>query len=124
MSSEYSIYSPFDPDKHKETYKNYLEVLSLEDGSVVYAIPSHQEKAMALARERLGVTRELIYDMCPTQYYADFLNWLLSLTNSVSVWNNMISCWSINKKRAATLRMLKTKGLYKGPIPLLLSDPR
>ena len=122
MSSEYSIYSPFDPDKHKETYKNYLEVLSLEDGSVVYAIPSHQEKAMALARERLGVTRELIYDMCPTQYYADFLNWLLSLTNSVSVWN--ISCWSINKKQAATLRMLKTKGLYKGPIPLLLSDPR
>lgn len=124
MSSEYSIYSPFDPDKHKETYKNYLEVLSLEDRSVVYAIPSHQEKAMALARERLGVTRELIYDMCPTQYYADFLNWLLSLTNSVSVWNNMISCWSINKKQAATLRMLKTKGLYKGPIPLLLSDPR
>ena len=124
MSSEYSIYSPFDPDKHKGTYKNYLEVLLLEDGSVVYAIPSHQEKAMALACERLGVTRELIYDMCPTQYYADFLNWLLSLTNSVSVWNNMISCWSINKKQAATLRMLKTKGLYKGPIPLLLSDPK
>ena len=124
MSSEYSIYSPFDPDKHKDLYKNYLEVLLLEDGSVVYAIPSHQEKAMALACERLGVTRELIYDMCPTQYYADFLNWLLSLTNSVSVWNNMISCWSINKKQAATLRMLKTKGLYKGPIPLLLSDPK
>lgn len=98
MSSEYSIYSPFDPDKHKDTYKNYLEVLLLEDGSVVYAIPSHQEKAMALACERLGVTRELICDMCPIQYYADFLNWLLSLTNSVSVWNNMISCWSINKK--------------------------
>ena len=111
MSSEYSIYSPFDPDKHKDTYKNYLEVLLLENGSVVYAIPSHQEKAMALACERLGVTRELIYDMCPTQYYADF-------------WNNMISCWSINKKQAATLRMLKTKGLYKGPIPLLLSDPK
>lgn len=35
MSSEYSIYSPFDPDKHKDTYKNYLEVLLLEDGSVV-----------------------------------------------------------------------------------------
>ena len=79
---------------------------------------------MALACERLGVTRELIYDMCPTQYYADFLNWLLSLTNSVSVWNNMISCWSINKKQAATLRMLKTKVLYKGPIPLLLSDTK
>ena len=124
MNSKYSVYSPFDPDKHKETYKNYLEVLLLEDGSVVYAIPSNQEKAMALACERLGVARELIYDMCPTQYYADFLNWLLSLTNSVSVWNNMISCWSINKKQVATLRMLKSKGLYKGPIPLLLSDPK
>ena len=124
MSSEYSIYSPFDPDKHKETYKNYLEVLLLEDGSVVYAIPSHQEKAMALACERLGVTRELICDMCPIQYYADFLNRLLSLTNSVSVWNNMISCWSINKNQAATLRMLKTKGLYRGPIPSLPSSPK
>ena len=123
MSSEYSIYSPFDPDKHKDTYKNYLEVLLLEDGSVVYAIPSHQEKAMALACERLGVTRELICDMCPIQYYADFLNRLLSLTNSVSVWNNMISCWSIYKKQVATLRMLKSKALYKGPFPLLLSDP-
>ena len=57
MSSEYSIYSPFDPDKHKETYKNYLEVLSLEDGSVVYAIPSHQENAIALARERHSITQ-------------------------------------------------------------------
>ena len=57
MSSEYSIYSPFEPDKHKDTYKNYLEVLLLEDGSVVYAIPSDKMKAKALACERIGGTR-------------------------------------------------------------------
>lgn len=54
MSEEYSIYSPFNLDKHKATYKEYLEALLLEDGSIVYAVPSHQEKAANLACERLG----------------------------------------------------------------------
>ena len=49
MENEYDIYRPFDAEKHKAKYSNYLEVLILEDGTVVYAIPSHQEKAIALA---------------------------------------------------------------------------
>ena len=49
MENEYDIYRPFDAEKHKAKYSNYLEVLILEDRTVVYAIPSHQEKAIALA---------------------------------------------------------------------------
>ena len=117
MSEEYSIYSPFNLDKHKATYKEYLEALLLEDGSIVYAVPSHQEKAANLACERLGITRDELSDMCPTEFYFDYLNWMLSITNSVAVWNNMISCWSINVKQINILRKLKMNGLYKGPIP-------
>lgn len=42
---KYDIYCDFNIQKHKETYINYLEVLILENGKVVYAIPGHQMKA-------------------------------------------------------------------------------
>ena len=45
MNNEYSVYSEFDITKHKHPYVNYLEVLIKEDGSIVYVVPSHQEKA-------------------------------------------------------------------------------
>lgn len=49
MEEEYNLYSKFDIQKHKENYINYLEVLILENGEVEYAVPSHQDKAVALA---------------------------------------------------------------------------
>ena len=48
---KYSVYSKFDVDKHKDTFDSYLEVMILEDGSIEYAVPSHQEKAIKLACE-------------------------------------------------------------------------
>ena len=44
----YDIYCAFDLEKHKQTYVQYLEVVILEDGTVEYAVPSHQEKLIAL----------------------------------------------------------------------------
>lgn len=38
---------PFDIETHKKTFKNYLEVIILENGRIVYAVPSHQEKLIA-----------------------------------------------------------------------------
>ena len=43
----YDIYCAFDLEKHKQTYVQYLEVVILEDGTVEYAVPSHQEKLIA-----------------------------------------------------------------------------
>lgn len=56
-NNEYDIYCPFDAEKHKAKYINYLEILILENGKVVYAVPSHQEKAIALACEKHGLTQ-------------------------------------------------------------------
>lgn len=120
---EYSVYSPFDIKKHKETYTNYLEVLILEDGTVEYAVPSHQGKALDLACKKLNKTKQEIEDMCPREYYCDYLTWLLGIIGSISVWGTndeyFIVYKTINKKQIATLKKLKKHGLYKGSIPII-----
>lgn len=120
---EYSVYSPFDIKKHKETYTNYLEVLILEDGTVEYAVPSHQEKALEIASKKLNKTKQEIEDMCPREYYCDYLTWLLGMTGSISVWGTCAEYFivykTINKKQIATLKKLKKHGLYKGNIPTI-----
>lgn len=112
----YDIYSDFDMEKHKQTYIDYLEVLILEDGKVVYAIPSHQVKAEELCCEKLGISRQELSDMCPSEYYGDYLTWLLTICSAVSVWNNFYMAGEngLNAKQKATLRRLKLDGLYRG----------
>ena len=67
----YDIYCAFDLEKHKQTYVQYLEVVILEDGTVEYAVPSHQEKLIALACQKKGVSRQELNDLCPREYYYD-----------------------------------------------------
>ena len=120
---EYSVHSPFDIKKHKETYINYLEVLILEDGTIEYAVPSHQEKALEIACKKLNKTKQEIEDMCHREYYCDFLTWLLGITGSISVWGTSAEYFivykTINKKQIAKLKKLKKHGLYKGDIPTI-----
>jgi len=117
MAEEYSIYSAFDASKHKAKYTNYLEVLIKEDGTVVYAVPSHQEKAAAIACEKLGLTRTELDGICPKEYYFDYLNWLLMMSNAVAVWNDGVIAPKVNKKQILALKSLKINGLYRGKVP-------
>lgn len=117
QDSGYGLHSKFDIQNHKAVFTGYLEVIIDENGTVMYAVPSHQEKAIALAEEKLGKTRKEISDMCPREFYFDYLNWLLSLTGSIAVWNESILGPAVTAKQAATLRILKLNGLYRGPIP-------
>ena len=119
-NSGYGLHSKFDIQKHKATFVGYLEVIIDENGTVMYAVPSHQEKALALAEEKLGKTRKEISDMCPREFYFDYLNWLLSLTGAIAVWNDDVSAPAITVKQAAVLRALKLNGLYKGKIPKIM----
>lgn len=105
---------PFDIDTHKKTFKDYLEVILLEDGTIVYATPSHQEKLIALACKKLGMTREELSDFCPREYYADFMTWLCSLTGSVALWDAHI-VGRANERQQQTIARLVEEKLYKGP---------
>lgn len=114
-SSKYGLYSDFDVEKHKKTFINYLEVLILKDGTIKYAVPSHQELAIRLACDKKGITREELNDECPREYYGDFLAWILMQTDSVAVWNDFY-VGTPNDKQKDALRMLKSSGVYMGSI--------
>lgn len=116
--SKYNVYSEFDLEKHKATYTNYLEVIIDESGKVMYAVPSHQEKVIAIACEKLEVSREELKQMCPRRYWCDFMKWLCMTTGVVAVWNDACEYGNrATRAQVATLRRLKMAGVYKGPIP-------
>lgn len=117
MTEEYSLYCPFDAEKHKKKYVNYLEVVIDAEGTVMYAVPSHQEKGIAVACRCLGVSREELNSMCPREYYFDFMTWLSKISGVVFVWNEFCLCDKITRKQIAALKELKMHGLYKGEIP-------
>lgn len=73
---------------------------------------------IALACQKKGVSRQELNDLCPREYYYDFLTWLCMQANAVAVWNNDC-CYglSINRKQIGTLRKLKMAGVYGGTIP-------
>lgn len=114
---KYSIYSKFDVDKHKDTFDSYLEVMILEDGSIEYAVPSHQEKAIKLACEKLQISRSELDRLCPREWWCDYLTWLLQFSGAVAVWENRVWYSTISQKQISALKMLKLQGLYKGAIP-------
>ncbi len=112
---KYDLYCEFDIEQHALTYFNYLEVLIEANGHVVYAIPSHQEKAMELAQIALGKTRDEINYMCPREYWCDFHTWLLSLSGAIAVWNDFY-VGEPNEVQLATLKKLADAGIYHGDI--------
>ena len=80
MTQEEVLHSAFDIETHKKTFVNYLEVVITPDGTIEYAVPSHQEKLIRIATEKLSVSRQELYDMCPIEYMLfseEFIRYLL-----------------------------------------------
>lgn len=113
---EYSVYSDFDMEQHKKTFTNYLEVVIDENGKVMYAVPSHQEKLIKLACEKLKVTREELNAMCPQEYYFDFVTWLCKVSGACAVRNYHIEKYRLTERQVNALKALKDNGLYRGEI--------
>jgi len=122
LDTEYTMNSDFDVEEHKKKFVNYLEVMIKEDGTIEYAVPSHQEKAIAYACCKDCITRDQLLEECPSEFYGDFLTWLLRRTNTVAVWNDGCIYDSINSRQISKLKMLKINGVYKGRIPSLMTE--
>ena len=110
-----TVYSDFDIEQRSETFIHYLEAVIDENGKIMYAIPSHQEKLISLACEKLNVTREELNAMCPQEYYCDFMDWLCKMSGSCA--ENFIRCDKLTEQQIKALQMLKENGLYLGEIP-------
>lgn len=113
----YNLHCPFDIDKHKRNYVHYLEVVIKEDGTIEYAVPSHQHKLLEVASRRLGVPKQKIVEDCPKSMYADYTVYLCRISKCISVWENFIIYDEINEKQIASLMLLRFHGLYCGNIP-------
>jgi prenyltransferase beta subunit len=113
----YNLYSDFDPELHKQTFIHYLEVIIDENGKIMYAVPSHQEKMIKLACEKLNVTRDELNKMCPEEYYCDFMTWLSRVSGACSVWENRVMGDKFTVEQIKALQMLKDYGLYLGDMP-------
>lgn len=114
---DYDLHSEFSAEKHKNKYIHYLEVVIDESGKIMYAVPSHQEKLIALACQKLGVNRTELNKMCPEEYYFDFIEWLSKVSGACAVWENFARGYKFTKKQIQSLEMLKNYGLYLGEIP-------
>ena len=117
MSEEYNLYCPFDIEKHKQTYINYLEVVILADGTIEYAVPSHQEKAISLACKKLHCDRDYFIDVVSKAHLIDWNEWLMDTAGVIMVWDRFIQFHSITQLQIDSLRKLKEAQLYSGVIP-------
>lgn len=105
----------FIAERHKEEHPHYLEVILDKDGKVFYATPSHQEKMVDIAVQKLKITVDELWDMIPQEYYADVLTWLNIQTGAIPVWTKFYLC-EPNEAQKKTLRYLKDMGIYEGDI--------
>lgn len=110
------LYKPFDIGMHKKNFIHYLEVIIDEEGTVHYAVPSHQEWLIRRSMEQLGITdRQAFYGLCPSEYYYDYMAWLIKQCNCIPVWEDRF-VGQPNIKQRDTLLQLKLSGLYLGKI--------
>lgn len=90
MSTEYSVHSTFDIEKHRQTFIDYFEAVLMADGTVQYAVPSHQEKLIKIGSEQYGKSRDDFIEMCPPEAYCDYMEWLCDTTGCVAMWNRFV----------------------------------
>lgn len=111
--NDYGLYSPFDIQQHKKHYVHYLEVIVHPDGVVEYAVPSHQEKLIAIACKMFRKTRKQIGDECPPEFYFDFCKYLCNITGCISLWeHDMIAPDDITQLQYNKLNELRDEKLF------------
>lgn len=115
----YDLYSPFDIKQHVKHYYHYLEVVISPEGIVEYAVPSHQEKLISIAMDKLKINRDELSQMCPPEYYFNFLTWLCNITGYISVWTDgyiKSEYGGISDSQLSALESLKEYGAYEGTV--------
>ena len=107
--------NPFNISTHKETFKNYLEVIIDNEGIVHYAVPSHQEYLIQHLIATTYHSRDALNDAVPREYWFDMLTWLTDQSGMVCVWNDRYA-GRLNEAQKQTLMVLQDNDLYFGEI--------
>ena len=94
----------FDINTHKNNFINYLEVIILKDGTIKYAVPSHEQFLIQLYIDTYNVTREELITLIPIEEIP--IRWLIKRLGVISVWYKSIVRPSVITKEQETI--LKT----------------
>lgn len=112
MDSLEILHNKFDINIHKENFINYLEVIIRPDGTIEYAVPSHQQKLEKIAIEINGIEK-FNQELESDEAYNDYLKWLCNFTGCVSVWNNFcVKPTNFTNEQKQSLKLL-SENYYK-----------
>lgn len=78
----------FSIEEHNKRFINYLEVMILRDGTVKYAVPSHQLFLINKYLEEYNITQDELNHLIPMHEAP--LDWLINEMGIVSVWNCLL----------------------------------
>ena len=110
----YDVYSPFDIEQHKKTYINYLEVIIIPDGTVMYAVPSHQMAVENYLMRNLDKTRDDVRAMCPVEMWGDYSQWLCDKSGCIMMWDRFfISPSNMTNEQVEKIKELQNEGLFR-----------
>jgi hypothetical protein len=124
LTEDYDLSSPFDARLHAMKFIDYLEVIILPDGTIEYAVPSHQEKLKAIC---IAATSEEEFNerKKSPEAYVDSMQWLCNYSGCISVWNTLCVKPDVcTPEQLASLKMLSETNhatipnfkLYRGEI--------
>ena len=82
------LHGPFDLETHQKTFIDYLEVCITPDGTICYAIPSHQEFMMNYWMKKEGITREEIINLSDEEPGVTAVEFLCKHTGCICIWSN------------------------------------
>ena len=110
----YDVYSDFDIEKHKQTFIHYFETILLPDGTVKYAVPSHQMAVENYLAKTLCKTKEQVWKMCPKSRYGDYAEWLCEKSGCIMMWETFcISPPEITQAQKDKKNELIIAGVYR-----------
>lgn len=101
------LHGPFDLQTHANHFINYLEVIILNDGTIEYAIPSHQRKLEEIC---IGQTsgKEFNERLEDPNAFGDYMQWLCNYSGCICVWDRF--CIKPKSCTTAQLESLKRLG--------------
>ena len=126
MTNDYNCMCKFDLEKHRASMKtfNYLEIVILPDGTVEYAVPSHQRKLENICKVMTS-EQDFTKRLQDPEAFADYMQWLCNYSGCVCVWDSFcIKPKDITQAQLDTIKVLSqtyyTHGynlkLYQGEI--------
>ena len=84
----------------------YCEAILFDDGTISYAIPSHNETLIRIAMERDNITRNELDKAMPIE--ASPVHWLTEHLNCSSLWfNSCISCNLTELQKESLIKLQK-----------------